>query len=538
MPFNAEVEMKGKIFYSLFAGACLVLALFLLSIPSAFSQELAKEQVARLGVDVADVGTVDPHFATSIGEAPVYRSVYEALLRHPPGIVDVEKLQPALAERWSVGPDKVSWTFHLRKGVQWHEGFGEFTAEDVKYSIERVKDPKVGSPFIKSLDAVESVTVVDPYTVRIRTKKPFPDLPALMVDYQAGNIVSKKAVEKLGKDIRFHPVGTGPFKFHSYKPRESYTLVANESYWRGKPILQRVIISFVPDDSTRELALRNGEVDAISLPAKQEWIERLRKGGFEVNLTFPANMFSLHFNLTQKPLNDIRVRRALCHAISREELISFLGKNVAKAEYSPLPSGYVGHTEEVARYPYDPAAAKRLLAEAGFPGGFKLSMNISNSNIYLPPMQVIQEQWKKIGVELELKVVDHPTYHQLIRKDANPVVIYGAYRYPLTGDAYLTQFYHSDAIVGKKTAIINFSHYGEAIPGIDKYLDEARFELDMKKQKTLWEKAQKQIMEDAVCFPLLTRLYAMAKGKHLDLGFEQKSMSIYDFRETSRILKK
>ena len=530
--------MKGKVCCRIRAGLGVILSLVLLPVCPAFGQELAKEQVARLGVDVADVGTVDPHFATSIGEAPVYRSVYEALLRHPPGVVDVEKIQPALAERWSVGSDKVTWTFHLRKGVKWHEGFGEFTAEDVKFSIERVKDPKVGSPFIKSLDAVDSVTVVDPYTVRIKTKKPFPDLPALMVDYQAGNIVSKKAVEKLGKDIRFHPVGTGPFKFHSYKPQESYTLVANENYWRGKPILQKVIISFLPDDSTRELALRNVEVDAISLPAKQEWIDRLRKGGFEVNLTSPANMFSLLFNLTQKPLNDLRVRRALCHAISREELISFLGKNVAKPEYSPLPSGYVGHTEEVARYPYDPARAKKLLAEAGFPDGFKLAMNISNSNIYLPPMQVIQEQWKKVGVELELKVVDHPTYHQLIRKDANAVVIYGAYRYPLTGDAYLTQFYHSDSIVGKKTAVINFSHYGEAVPGVDKYLDEARFELDLKKQKALWEKAQKQIMEDAVCFPLLTRLYAMTKAKYLDLGFEQKSGSIYDFRETSRVLKR
>ncbi len=530
--------MKGKIFSRAFTGAWLVFVLTIFPILSASSQELAKEQVARLGVDVADVGTVDPHFATSIGEAPVYRSVYEALLRHPPGIVDIEKIQPALAERWSVGPDKLTWTFHLRKGVKWHENFGEFTAEDVKFSIERVKDPKVGSPFIKSLDAVESVTVADPYTVRIKTKKPFPDLPALMVDYQAGYMVSKKAVEKMGKDIRFHPVGTGPFKFQSYKPRESYTLAANENYWRGKPVLQKVIISFIPDDSTRELALRNGEVDAISLPAKQEWIDRLRKGGFAVNLTYPANMFSLLFNLTQKPLNDPRVRQALCHAINREELINFIGANVAKPEYSPLPSGYVGHTEEVARYAYDPARAKKLLSEAGFPNGFKLSMNISNSNIYLPPMQVIQEQWKKIGVQLELKVVDHPTYHQLIRKDANPVVIYGAYRYPLTGDAYLTQFYHSDSIIGKKTAIMNFSHYGEVVPGIDKYLDEARFELDMKKQKALWEKAQKQIMEDAACFPLLTRFYAMAKAKYLDLGFEQKSGSIYDFRETSRILKK
>jgi peptide/nickel transport system substrate-binding protein len=164
-------------------------------------------------------------------------------------------------------------------------------------------------------------------------------------------------------------------------------------------------------------------------------------------------------------------------------------------------------------------------------------MNISNSNIYLPPMQVVQEMWKKIGVILKLNVVDHPTYHKLIRKDANPVVIYGAYRYPLTGNIYLNQFYHSASIVGKPTAIINFSHYGDALPGVDQYIEDARYELDVEKQKGLWIKAQQQIKKDAVSFPLFTRAYGMAKAKHLDLGFEQKSFSFYRLSETSRILK-
>jgi peptide/nickel transport system substrate-binding protein len=293
----------------------------------------------------------------------------------------------------------------------------------------------------------------------------------------------------------------------------------------------------LPDNSTRELALRSGEVDAINIPAKQEWIDRLGKAGFDVNLTSPANMFVLHFNLTKSPLDNIKVRQALCHAISRQEIINYLGKDVARAEYSPLPAGYVGHTDDVVHYEYDPAKAKQLLAEAGHPDGFMMSMNISNSNIYLPPVQVVQEQWKKIGVQLDLNVVDHPTYHKLIRKDVNPVVIYGAYRYPLTGNIYLTQFYHSESIVGKPTAVINFSHYGEALPGVDKYIDDARFELDVDKQKALWKQAQQQIKKDAVSFPLFTRLYAMAKTKTLDLGFEQKSLSFYDIRETSRILK-
>jgi peptide/nickel transport system substrate-binding protein len=506
----------------------------LIMVPPAAAVE---EPVARLAVGVDDIGTVDPHFAVKIGESPIVRMVYESLLRHPPGEINIEKIEPSLATRWEVSSDKLTWTFYLRKGVQWHEDYGEFTAEDVKFSMDRLLNPDVGSPFRKNLAAVESVTIIDPYTIQIKTSNVVPDLPALLVDYQAGYIVSKKAAEKMGKDLKFHPVGTGPFQFSSYKPRESFTLTANPNYWRGKPKLAKVVVSFLPDNSTRELALRNGEVDAINIPAKQEWIDRLTKAGFDVNLTSPANMFALHFNLTKPPLDNIKVRQALCHAISREEIINYLGKDVAKAEYSPLPAGYVGHTDDVVRYEYDPAKAKSLLAEAGYPDGFKMSMNISNSNIYLPPMQVIQEQWKKIGVQLDLNVVDHPTYHKLIRQDVNPVVIYGAYRYPLTGNIYLTQFYHSDSIVGKPTAVINFSHYGEALPGVDQYIDAARYELDVAKQKSLWVAAQQQIKKDAVSYPLFTRLYAMAKSKKLDLGFEQKSWSFYDIRETSRILK-
>ncbi len=529
--------MRGRVFGKMWGTWIIIFFLIGMPVIGVQAQELAKEQVARLAVGVNDIGTVDPHFAVKYGEAPIYRSAYEALLRFPDGEINMEKIGPSLAERWEVGPDKLTWTFYLRKGVKWHEGFGEFTAEDAKFSIERVLDPKVGSPFRKNLAIIDHVAVVDPYTLKVKTKKVFPDLPALMVDYQGGFVMCKKAVEKLGKDIKFHPVGTGPFWYHSYKPKESFTLVRNDDYWQGKPILEKIIVSFVPDASTRELALKTGEVDAIEIPAKQEWVERLRKEGFEVNLTYPANMFVLHFNMSKKPMDDIRVRRALCHAINRQELINFLGKDVARPEYSPLAIGYVGHTDDVMRYPYNPEEAKKMLAEAGYPDGFSLSMAISNSVIYLPPMQIVQEQWKKVGVKLELKVVDHPTYHKLIRQNLNPVVIYGAYRYPLTGNVYLTQFYHSDSIVGKPTAVINFSHYGEVIPGVDKLLDDARFELDVNKQKQLWIQAQKQIKRDAVSFPLFTRAYTMAKAKYLDLGFKQKSRYIYDFVHRSRILK-
>ncbi|MGY4627041.1 ABC transporter substrate-binding protein [Bradyrhizobium sp. USDA 4486] len=496
------------------------------------AEDLADKQLIRYAVGAADIQTVDPHFSVGTGE--MISPYYEGLLAFPDGLVTNEGLQPGLATEWSVAQDGVTWTFKLRKGVQWHHGHGEFTAEDVKYSIERVKAPAAASPFAQSLSAIEAVTVTDPHTVEIKTSHVEPSLPALLVNYQGGYIVSKHAVEA-GVDLRTNPIGTGPFMLHEYRPRESQTLVRNEAYWRGLPTIERFTILFMADDSTRQLALRSGDVEAIELPARQNVVDLMRGAGMIVDLMAPANMFSLLFNLKHKPLDDIRIREALAGAIDRNALIQFLGKDVAMLEVSPLPSGYVGHTDDVPYTPYDPVKSKALLKEAGQRNGLSLSMACSNSSIYLPPMQVIQEMWKKIGVNLELKVVDHPTYHRLIREDVNPVVIYGAFRYPLTGTTYLTQFYHSKSAIGRPTASLNFSHYGELIPGVDNLLDEARYELDQQKQVTLWREAQRKITKDVVSVPLLTRKYAAARSPKLDLGFDPKSF--YVINERTRILK-
>ncbi|WP_051440706.1 ABC transporter substrate-binding protein [Ensifer aridi] len=515
----------------------LALGSLALTVPagSLSAQELQEKQQLRYAVGADDIKSLDPHFSVGTGETVgIY---YEGLLSFPNGVATSERLEPALATEWSVGEDQVTWTFNLRKGVQWHEGHGEFTAEDVKFSIERIKDPKVASPFADSLSAIESVTVIDPHTVEIKTSRVEPSLPALLVGYQAqaGFIVSKRAVEA-GVDLRTHPIGTGPFMFQEYRARESQTAVRNEKYWGGTPTIERLTILFMADDSTRELALRSGDVHAIELPARQDAVDRMRNdAGMTVDLMAPANMFSLLFNLKHKPLDDIRVRKALAGAIDRNTLVQFLGKDVATSEISPLPSGYLGHTEDVPFTAYDIQKSKALLKEAGHADGLNLSMVISNSNIYLPPMQVIQEMWKQIGINLELKVVDHPTYHRLIREDVNPVVIYGAFRYPLTGTIYLTQFYHSKSAIGKPTASLNFSHYGEIIPGIDQLLDQALSELDEKKQVELWEAAQRKITEDIVSVPLLTRKFAAARTPTLDLGSEPKSF--YDFNEKTRLLK-
>lgn len=499
------------------------------------AQELAAQQVARLGVGVDDIATVDPHISIGTGEWPIYAPVYEALVHFPQGSMDGSDLQPGLATDWSLDDSGLVWTFNLREGVEWHGGYGPFTADDVVFSIGRVLDPQAGSPFREMLDAVENIEAIDDLTVEITTSSVLPNLPALLVNHNAGYIVSRAAIED-GIDLRTHPVGTGPFMFEEYRPRESFSLVANPDYWNGAPTLERLVVQFMPDGATRELALISGEIHGIEIPAAQDNVERLRANGMEVDLTAPANMFTLMMNLTIDPISDIKVREALAAGIDRDAMVGFFGEDVSYAEYSPLPQGYVGHTSDVNWIEYDPERARELLAEAGFEDGLSLSMAISNSNIYLPPMQVIQEMWNAIGVTLQLNVVDHPTYHSMIRENSNPVVLYGAFRYPFDGNEYLTQFYHSEAAVGQPGAITNFSHVGQVGASIDDLIEAARIETDADEQVRLWEEAQQVIMDEIAAVPLYTRNYALARSPKLDLGFETRSRSMYQISENARIL--
>ncbi len=520
--------------FSVILSATLVLALAPLASP-AFAQQAAKEQVVRFGLAFNDIATLDPHVSVGSSETPILGHIYEGLVEFPHGHMDGSALRPGLAQRWSSSADSKSWTFELRRGVKWHKGFGDFTAEDVKYSIDRVAGKEFSSPFRRSMDNVDRVEIVDPYKVRVQLKQPDPTFPQLVAGYQSGYVMSKAAADKK-VDPKLDPVGTGPFVMSGYKPRESVTLARNDTYWGGKPIVERIVFQFMPEASTRELAMRSGEVHAIGIHAKQETVDRMRAGGFKVDLTAPANMFVLYLNVSKKPLDDIRVRKALAHATDRANLIAFLGKDLASPEYSALPAAYTGHASDIEKYPLDLARAKALLAEAGLRDGFTMTVNISNSNIYLPPMQVIQEQWKKIGVNLDLKVVDHPTYHRLIREDANPVVLYGAFRFPMTGKLYFEQFYAGAASIGTPTAITNFTHYGGKIPGVDEFLSKAAYNSDGNEQVRLWQAAQKQIAKDAISIPLYTQFYAMSRSPRLDLGHEQKSFSFYQLSEKSRLL--
>jgi peptide/nickel transport system substrate-binding protein len=482
------------------------------------SPALTHEKVVRMALKTSDIHSLDPHYGTTTIDYACLAPMFNGLVRFKPEDINPEKIEPDLAERWERSKNGLVWTFYLRRGVKFHKGYGELTAEDVKFSLEKAAN-KTTSGFAADYAALDKVEAIDNYTVRITFKNAVPSVLGILTNYHGGYIVSKKAVIEKGDKFKLDPIGTGPFMLKEYIPKEKVVEVRHPEFFMGKPRLDRVEVWFIPDAGSRETAFRKGEMDIIEGEREQAWVNKMRSiPGTAVEIFGPGETLVLHFNMTKKPLDDIRVRRAICHAIDRNELMNFLGPDVTSKLVSVIPMDYLGGTDKVPTYEFNPEKAKKLLAEAGYSRGFEMSMVMSEMSDYRRPMEQIQEQLRRVGINLKMDVMTHTAFHQQIRKDVNPVVLYACARFP-TANPILTEFYHSRSIVGTPTAITNFSHYDR----IDDLIEKARVETDPKRQKTFWAEAQKKIIEDAVALPLCITKFGFARKTYVDLGYEMRS---------------
>ncbi len=469
-----------------------------------------------VGMAAQDVGKLDPHLAVSTIDRTVVAWLFNALVRFKPGSMSPADIEPDLATSWDSSADKKVWTFKLRPGVKFHGAYGELTADDVVYSLLRAADPK-RSASSGDFAAFEKVEALDPLTVRVTLKQTVPSLLGIITNYAGGFIISKKAAEEMGDAFNAHPVGTGPFAFASDTPNQSLELVAHKGYFRGAPKLDKISYRFLPSNASRDLAFQNGELDLEFGNQDQTWVDRMKKlQGAVVDVFEPGEEAILHLNQAQKPLDDLRVRQAIAYAINRPELLKFQGADVSRNPGSVIPIGNLGYVD--AGLPgYDLAKAKALLAEAGYPNGLTLKVVHTQLPNMLAQMQVVQAQLKRAGINLDLQVVEHATFHQMIRQDLSAIVFYSAARFPVA-DVYLSQFYHSRSTVKTPTAVVNFSHCTAA----DAEIDAARTEPDQAKQIALWQTAQKKIVAQMCAVPLIETLQAWVHKDVLDYGYELK----------------
>jgi len=483
----------------------------------------AQSTTLRVGIASADAGVLDPHLNSSTPGRGFLQWMFNGLVRIKPGELSPEFMEPDLAERWDSSADGKTWTFHLRQGVQCHGGFGEFTAEDAVFSLNRAATRDT-SAFSSDYGAFDRVEAVDRYTVRITLKENIPSLLGAVMNYAGGFQVCKAAVEQMGNEgFRRRPIGTGPFAFAEYVPQQYGRLVANDQYFRGRPQIREVMYRFIPSDAARDLAFQAGELDMIYGRQDQTWFTRTQQlPNVRVVAMQPAEMSVIHLNMTMPPLNDIRVRQAIAHAINREQIVQLRGPNTSVTALSVVPRGYLGHNPQAPLLPPDIARARALLTEAGHPNGITIRAIHTTLPGMMSVMEGVQAQLRRAGITLEITPVEHATFHAQIRQNLSQVVHFQAARFPVA-DVYLTQFFHSRSIVGTPTAVTNFSHCGMA----DAEIDAARVSTDRAEQLRLWATAQRKLVENVCGVPLIETLLVFARRDNVDYGFPLRgSMSL------------
>src|ERR687888_831834 len=311
--------------------------------------------------------TLDPHTSVLGQVQAIVRFVYRGLTRFAikDGKVITTEVEPDLAESWTTSDDGTMWTFKLKKGVQFHKGFGEMTAEDVKFSFERQINKTPGLRYGVNLDVIKSIEVVDPYTVQIALKSFDAIFLLRMVGYQQGYVVSKKAATN-HEQFKWNPVGTGPFYFDRHAPREKIVLKAFDKFVGGRPQIDEVQWFDVPEDATKLIGLEKGTFDLLYPEVvTADVADQVKKMGAIIDRRGPGGQERFYINMTAKPFDDIRVRKAFMHAIDRKAIKETMYPGgLARLATSCVPPGYFGHI--TMNFPeHDPEKAKKLLAEAG-----------------------------------------------------------------------------------------------------------------------------------------------------------------------------
>lgn len=549
--------VSQKRFFMTFLAVTVVTSLLMASNIQAQGKNLAAKQVLSISVLAADLKNLDPHFANTTSDRAVVDMIFNGLLRYKPGnYPEIESDLATDVPKPEIVNGKQIWTFHLRKGVMTHPFPGypngyELTSEDVVYSLKRSADPDRSAWAGDYPDWIH-YEAVDKYTVKFILDKPLS--PTLfypkVVDYAGGFIVPKKAAEAIEKaKFKTSPVGTGPFAVEKYMPKERLILRRHSNYFRGKPILEKVNAVYIANIAAAEMALLENELQAMIGPTEQPWVEKMESTGKDIVVdTFgPGENVVLYYNTKKPPLNSLDVRKAIAYAISRKEMIALFGEKIGTPTYSQVPAelmtGALSREDlEKAEIPWelgphdiDIERAKALLAKAGYPKGFNLEAYSSERGYYIKPFQLIQAQMKKIGVNLKINLVDHAAYHSLIRKDANHLVFYNAWR--ANPDVYLTRFFHSSSeVMSGKSPDTNFSHSNM----IDELIENARFEGNLVKQVNLWKTAQITLLRNAEMSAFCILKLTCARLGSVDWGHSIKaSVALYpQIDETTRILKK
>jgi peptide/nickel transport system substrate-binding protein len=451
-----------------------------------------------------DSRTLDPMFSIQWSERQMLYLVFNTLLRMKTDF----SLEPELAERWTVENDGKRIVFHLRSGVTFHDGT-PFDAEAVKWNLERRMDKEVNSPQRSQLEMIESIDIVGPLAVALNTKQPFPPLLGHLAE-RPGFMVSPTAAKKAGQDFGSNPVGTGPFVFKEWVRGNKVVLARNPNYWeKGLPYLDQIVFSNIAGAVVGIQRLVTGELDYVDSLSPQNIRQIENDPNIKLAPITVGRWYSYQWHWNEPPFNNPKLRQAIAHAIDRKRIndITMNGKGVISD--SPTPEGLWWQTPNLPGFDYDPAKAKALLAEAGIAPGTKIELSAPTDPILRQMNQLVQEQLKAVGLEVELKPISQGEwYSRVVQKAINFTPMRWTQR--PDPDGLLSILYESKGFANST---------GYSNPEVDKLLAQARSTFDQAKRKQLYDQIHKLILLDLPYVPIYFSAEYAAMRKNV-MGFE------------------
>jgi peptide/nickel transport system substrate-binding protein len=462
--------------------------LFLALLLPSCGQKAERDPNSFVISSIGDARRLNPIIANDSASGTINDQVFSGLVKYDKDI----KLIGDLAERWDVSRDGRTITFHLRKGVQWHDG-APFTAEDCLFTYQRLMDPKVATPYGSSYMDVAKAEVVDKHTFRVIYKEPFS--PAL--ESWSMGVIPKHLLE--GKDINTDsfnrkPVGTGPYKLKEWTAGQKLVLEANERYFEGKPNIDQYLYRIIPDSSTMFQELLSGGVDMMGLNPLQ-YLRKSETRRIRENyrkFRYPANAFTyMGYNLKSPLFADKKVRQALAYAIDRQSIIDGVLMGIGQPCTGPFSYVSWAYNPKVQPYPYEPDRAKRMLEEAGWkdvngdgilekdarPFHFTILTNQGNGE-RIRVSEIIQQNFKKVGIDAKIRVMEWQAFLEQIDKRSFDAIILG---WSMSRDPDLYDIWHSS-----KTGKGEYNFIGYNNPEVDRLLVQGRRVFGVEKRKKIY----------------------------------------------------
>jgi len=455
------------------------------------------------------VSTMDPHAFDETATNSILSNIFDPLVRFDANIT----IHPDLATSWSNPHPKV-WILKLRKGVVFHNG-SAFTADDVVYSFQRIKNWEK-SGFKARVAMIESVQKVDDYTVKFITKKPF---PTFLRKLTFVNILDKETTSsKSDAWIGLHPIGTGAYKFVFWRKGNLIRLKANPNYHLGKTFFDSVIFRVLSNNATRTAAILSGEVDLINRVSVVD-VKRIQKNP-QLHTFVKDGLRLIYLQMDQfrktSPFLDVRVRKALYYGIDEDAIVKYIMKGFATPASEFHPSVVVGYDASIKRVSYDPKKAKQLLAEAGYPHGFSITLDAPN-NRYINDAQIAQaiaSSLAKIGISVHVNTMPKASFFPKTARQETSFFLIGWESSDGDGSSMLDSVIHSK---DDKRGYGRYNNGKYANAEVDKLIEASDANMNPEKRLKEMQKAQYiALVQDQNIIPLHFQvdIYACSKKIH------------------------